>query len=176
MSARSIRALVAITALISVVAVSCSAQTEKSDTAPWRRSYGAFVKAIDEFPVGSVPYTAEGSELTGQRVSGNEAIMKRFGGSVEFEGVFEGIVPDNSQKQGEKIDITMSLPSDLSANTSWTLHLYPKAGAIKAWRALKPKTPIKFRAIVTGITRNHTFISGVDLRAYSILLEDGEIN
>ena len=180
MSLKSTRVFVAITALVSLVSISGHAQDVKSKVAQWRTSFDAFVKAIDEFPVGEVPFsTAEGTDLTGQRVSGDAAVMKRFGGTVEFEGVFQGIVTSSSpsapQKRREKIDISMALPAGISPNTSWTLHLYPKAGSLKAWRALAPKTPIKFRAVVTGITMSHTFITGVDLRAYSILLEDGEV-
>lgn len=180
MSLKSTRVFVAITALVSVGSISCYAQDVKSDAAQWRTSFDAFVKALDEFPPGEVPFsTAEGADLTGQRVSGDTAIMKRFGGTVEFDGVFQEIVTSNSssapQKKREKIDISMALPSGLSPDTSWTLHLYPKAGSLREWRALTPKTPVKFRAVVTGITRSHTFITGVDLRAYSILLEDGEI-
>jgi hypothetical protein len=111
-------------------------------------------------------------------VSGDAAIMKRFGGKVEFEGVFQGIVTTEDslgvpQKKSKKIDISVTWPTGLSSNSYQRLHLYPKASSLKAWRALKPKTSIKFRAVVTGITMYYPYIPNV--HAFSILLEDGEI-
>lgn len=62
------------------------------------------------------------------------------------------------------------------ANTEWKVHLYPKSSSLKAWRALKPNTPITFSALVTGITTFHPVIYGVPhLHGMAILLEEGEI-
>ncbi len=71
----------------------------------------------------------------------------------------------------ERVEIEMVYPS-APGPTNWTLLLYPKATALSAWKAVAPNTPVKFRAIVTGIAGHRTFLTGVELRWYSILLEE----
>ena len=154
-------------------------QAVKSDAEQARTSFDAFAKAIDKYSLSDVPFSkTHVGELIGERVSSDAAIMKRFGGRVEFEGVFYGVVttedsPGIPQKKSKKIDISMAWPTGLSSNSYRRLHLYPKAGSLKAWRALKPQTSIKFRAVVTGITMYYPYIPNV--HAFSILLEEGEI-
>jgi hypothetical protein len=178
MSLKSTRVFLALTTLVSVVLTSRSIQAVESDAAQWRTSFDTFVKAIDEFPLADVPICKpDAGEFVGERVSSDAAIMKRFGGKVEFGGIFQGIVTVESppQHKREKIDSDLAWPAGLSSNTTWRLHLYPKAGSLKAWRALKPKTTIKFRAVVTGISMYHPWIPGANVRTISILLEDGKI-
>ena len=185
MSLKSSRVVVALIALVSIVSILGCTQAVKSDTAQKRTSFDTFTRDIEKFPLNDVPFSkVEVGELAGRRVSGDAAIMKRFGGQVEFDGSFQGILTGDFRlatpkegeqiKKPEKIDITLAWPSGTSSNIYWKLHLYPKAGSLKSWRALKPKTSIKFRAVVTGITMYHPWIPGLE-RAYSILLEDGEI-
>lgn len=112
--------------------------------------------------------------------------MKRFGGSVEFEGTFLGVIrPDrlSGSNHGsvvgspfstrEKIDIVMTWPEALRRSQS-RVHLYPKRSATAAWAALKPDTRIRFRASVTGITEFLLQLTGTELRGLSIVLEDAE--
>jgi hypothetical protein len=164
--------------VLSFVSACGEPQADKSDAAPWRTSFDAFVKAIDEYPPNDVPYSkVEAGDVRGQRVSGDAPVMKRFGGKVEFEGTFEGVVTGESflepQKKIKKIDITMVWPSGLTTNGYFRLHLYPKANSLKAWSALKPKTTVKFGGVVTGITKYQPWIPGVE-RCISILVEEGE--
>jgi hypothetical protein len=166
--------------LVSAMLVSGCAQAVKSDAPQWRTSFDAFLKAIDELPLTEVPFCKiEAGEVTGQRVSSESAIMKRFGGKVEFEGTFQGIYTEerllSPQQKREKIDISMAWPSGLGQNTYWKLHLYPKSGSLKEWRAIKPGATVKFRAVVTGITLYYPPLPGTHLHAFSILLEEGEI-
>lgn len=162
-------------------AISAFAQDSSSRSVEWRKSFAAFVKAVDAVPRNDVPGCKVGvGHISGERVPAETAIMRRFGGRVEFEGVFLGVVtiepPQNPQEKKQKIDISVTWPNGLSANTQWKLHLYPKAGSLRAWKALKPNTPIRFTALVTGINKFHPVIYGVPhLNGMSILLEDGEI-
>ncbi|MCA1850754.1 MAG: hypothetical protein LC672_06825 [Acidobacteria bacterium] len=179
---KSIRVFIAITSLVSVVSLSGYTQDLSSDSSQWRTSFEAFAKAVDAVPLADVPWSkVEVGQLSGKRVSGERAIMRQFGGRVVFDGVFNGFITDAPQRdpqdKGQKIDISMAWPDGLDRNSKhWTLHLYPKASSLKAWRALKPKTPIKFSADVTGITKFYPAIYGVvHLHGMSILLEEGEI-
>jgi hypothetical protein len=164
--------------LLSLVSATAETEADKSDVAPWRTSFDAFVKAIDDYPPNDVPYSkVEVGDVTGARVSGDAPIMKRFGGKVEFEGTFDGVITGESflepQKKIKKIDLTVAWPSGLTTNGYWRLHLYPKAGSLKAWSALKPKTTAKFRGVVTGITKYRPWIPGIGL-CISILIEEAE--
>ena len=175
---KSTRIFVAITSLLSLVSASRGAPDVESKTQQWCTSFDAFVKAIDEYPPNDVPYSkVEAGDVTGQRVGGDAPIMKRFGGKVEFEGTFDGVVTGESflepQKKIKKIDITVVWPSGLTTNGYWRLHLYPKANSLKAWSALKPKSTVKFRGVVTGITKYQPWIPGVE-RCISILIEEAE--
>lgn len=170
---------VAITLLLGLVPIRGETAADKSDTAQSRASLDDFLKAIDEYPRNDIPYSkVEAGEVTGARVSGDTPIMKRFGGKVEFEGVFHGVVKGESflepQKKIDKIDISMEWPSGRNPDGNWKLHLYPKAGSLKAWKALKPKSTVKFRGVVTGITKFQPWIPGIGL-CFSILVEEGEI-
>jgi hypothetical protein len=178
MSLKASHVFVAITLLLRLVSISGETEADQSDTAPWRTSFDAFVKAIDVYPPNDVPYSkVEAGDVTGQRVSGDAPIMKRFGGKVEFEGTFDGVVTGESflepQKKIKKIDLTMAWPSGLTTNGYWRFHLYPKASTLKAWSALQPKSTVKFRGVVTGITKYQPWIPGVE-RCISILVEEGE--
>lgn len=175
---KTTRILAAITLLLGLVSASGETEADKSDAAQLRTSLDTFLKAIDEYPRDDVPYSkVEAGDVTGARVSGDAPIMKRFGGKVEFEGTFDGVVTGESflepQKKIKKIDITMAWPSGLNPNGYWRLHLYPKADSLKAWSALKPKTTVKFRGVVTGITKYQPWIPGIGL-CISILVEEGE--
>jgi hypothetical protein len=153
-----------------------SPQAAENDEAPWRTSFEAFAKAIDELPAADIPACkVEEGEDTGAPVSRDAAIMKRFGGTVEFSGIFQGVVTIESppQHKRQKIDIEMAWPPMQKSNRYGRLHLYPKRNSLKAWKALKPNTAIKFRAVVAGISRYEPWIPTVS--AISILLEDGEI-
>jgi hypothetical protein len=160
--------------------VTCLVASVQSQEPQWRTSFDAFVKAIAAFPISEIPYVnPDPSDLTGLRVAGEQEIMKRYGGVVEFTGTFQKVSRDFDSRKAEptnreRVEIEMLYPS-VPGPTNWTLLLYPKATSLKAWKALAPNTPIKFRAVVTGIARNHAWLSGVDLRWYSILLEDAEL-
>lgn len=145
--------------------------------AAWRTSFDEFVRAIAAFPIQEIPDTnPNGADLTGLRVGPGEAVMKRFGGPVEFTGTFQGVSRDFDSVRArptnrERVEIEMVYPA-VPGPTNWTLLLYPKATALGAWKAVAPQTLVRFRATVTGIARHRTFLSGVDLRWYSILLEE----
>lgn len=173
--------LVTVAGFAVATCVAASVHTQE----PWRTSFDAFVRAIAAFPINEIPYvTPEAGavrELQGLRVSGDRSVMKRYGGRVEFEGTFKAVTRDwNSAlakpREYERIDIEMAWPAIEGPNpTNWTIRIYPKARSLKNWKALKPDTAIRFGAVVTGIALHHTWIPGVDLRWYSILLEDAEL-
>jgi hypothetical protein len=171
----------AISVIASAVLICVLAPTRASDLPDWRKSYEAFVKAVDAFPRDDVPgCKVEVGHISGERAAAETAMMRRFGGPVEFEGVFQGVVtiepPQSPQTKKQKVAVALSRPEGLSGNTEWKVHLYPKSGSLRAWKALKPNTRVRFTAVVTGITRFHPVIYGVPhLNGMSILLEDGEI-
>jgi hypothetical protein len=179
MTRSSIRGSIVAAALIGALSTSGYAQPADRDTTRWRTSFEAFVQAIEEFPPDDVSFsTAEEGEWTGKRVVADEPIMRRFGGEVEFDGVFEGLEADSPPmdpgEKREKLHVSMDWPAGLRPTTLWKVHLYPKASSLPAWRALEPKSPVRFRALVTGITVFTTFIPGVH-QGIAILLEDVEI-
>ena len=171
----------ALTAIAGVASLSASSESPAGERDEWRKSYEAFVKAIDAFPREDIPgCKVEVGHLSGERAPAETAIMRRFGGRVEFDGVFEGVVtiepPQAPQTKRQKIDISLKRPEGLSGNTEYKVHLYPKRNSLKAWQALKPNTPIRFSADITGITAFSPVIYGVPhLNGISILLEEGEI-
>lgn len=171
--------LVAITLLLGLVPTRGETAADKSDTpAQSWTSLDDFLKAIDEYPRDDIPYSkVEVGDVTGARVGGDTRVMQRFGGKVEFEGVFHGVIKGESflepQKKIDKIDISMDWPSGRNPGGNWKLHLYPKAGSLKAWKALTPKSTVKFRGVVTGITKYQLWIPGIGL-SISILVEEGE--
>ena len=150
----------------------------ENENADWRRSFAAFVKALDSVPLTELPSTkTDVGQQLGERVERDAAIMKRFGGTVEFEGVFEGVkTVEFAQEKLQKIDISMARPVELNGNTQPFLHLYPKRGSLAAWKALKPNTPVKFRGTVTGITWFQPVIYGVPhLHGLAIRVDAAEI-
>ena len=164
-------------ALLGVLIAIGGGQHANSNAAAWRTSLPAFLKAISEFPTADLPVaTSIGSDV-GQRVGASQAIMKRFGGTVEFAATFDGVLTGefllSPERKRQKIDVSIDWPTD--TNTYWRLHLYPKASALKAWRALRPKTPVTFRAVVTGIAWFPTWIPASNVIGIVILLEDGEV-
>lgn len=171
----AVSVFVATALLSSLVPAQGYTQNGKTDTASWRTSFAAFITAVDKVPLSEIPLSSS-EGIAGRRVSSGAAIMKRFGGEVEWEGLFQGIVTEElpSRAKREKIDISMDRPSGLKGNTVWEFHLYPKAGSLRAWKRLAPKTPVKFRAVVTGITEFPTWLD-VHVHGVSILLEEVEI-
>ena len=168
-------AIFALSSLWDVGGPLLAAETESAD---WRRSFAALVKALDKVPLTEMPATKThiGHQL-GARVDSEAAIMKRFGGRVEFEGVFDSLkTVEFAQKKHQKIEITMARPAELSGNTETFLHLYPKRGSLPAWREVKPNSALRFRGTVTGITWFQPVIYGVPhLHGLAIRVEDGEI-
>lgn len=173
-----LRLFFAIFALSSSWEVGNSLLAAETGSADWRRSFAALVKALNNVPLAELPTTKThvGHQL-GARVDSEAAIMKRFGGRVEFEGVFDSVkTVEFAQEKHQKIEITVARPAEPSGNTETFLHLYPKRGSLPAWRALKPNSPIRFRGTVTGITWFHPVIYGVPhLYGLAIRVEDGEI-
>jgi hypothetical protein len=172
------RLFFALMAICSVSFVGNYVQAEQSENAAWRGSFAAFVSALDKVPLTELPSTkADVGHQLGDRVDSDATIMKRFGGPVEFEGIFEGVkTVEFAQKKQQKIGISMARPVELDANTQAFLHLYPKTGSLSGWKAIKPNTPIKFRGTVTGITWFQPVIYGVPhLHGLAIRVEDAEI-
>ncbi len=110
-------------------------------------AFDAFFKAIEDFPLNEVPFSkVDVGELAGRRVSGEAAIMKRIGGQVEFDGTFQEVrtgsfhlaTPKDGEriKRTEKIEVAMKW-SGSTQSIDWKL--YPKAGSLRAWKALKPE-------------------------------------
>jgi hypothetical protein len=168
-----------LSAAFSAAALLAQAQTTPSDTPTWRTSLAAFVKEVERIPLEDVPSAdVEAGERTGERASVKFLIMQRLGGPVEWEGKFLGMstvnVPNSPWNGRQKIDLAMEWPSG-DANSLWKLHLYPKADSLRAWRALTPNTRIRFRAVVTGITRYQSTLPVPHLRPRAVLLEEGEL-
>ncbi|MDQ2920562.1 MAG: hypothetical protein M3R52_02945 [Acidobacteriota bacterium] len=164
-----------------------SAASRKPPTEEWQTSWIKFVQEVDAFrqqhqnESEQVPETTFQMTLHGQRVPQSWGIMKRFGGTVEFEGTFKGIkLPSEKEKlmegQTVKLDLAMptNFPKALENYGGALLHAYPKSSAVEAWQKTSIGASVRFRATVTGVAVFAMPIRG-GLFQYHVLMEDAEL-
>lgn len=176
---RAFRAVTVI-ACASGVLISAAIQAGQSDSAPWRTSFETFIRTIEQLPAAQIPRsTAEKGNVVARRVRPDDPIMKRFGGRVEFEGVFESVVEDwpgsAPEKTRPKIEMRMAWPKGGPPDIMWTLDVYPSSTSLRGWKALPPQTAIKFTAVVTAIAETDAWIPGANIRPAYIQLEGAEV-
>ncbi len=87
------------------------------------------------------------SDLTyGGPVAGDWEVLRRFGGDVEWEAVFEGIEKGSAERPEKlKFKIDGLLP---------TIHAYPEPSSAEKWKQVAAGTSIRFHGTIEGNYRD----------------------
>ena len=153
------------------------AQSGGAATEPWRSSWTRFVQAIEEWrSAGNVVPTASfDSLIKGDPVPLSLPVMKRFGGTVTFEGNFKGVIT-HAMMNGMQAKLDLDLPDSKGTAADHKFegmaHVYPAAGAIDNWKAVKAGTAVRFRAVVKGVAMMEPSPGKI---AYIVLLQDAQL-